>query len=192
MSATGVPFAECSFCGVAVAMAGGIPALAPAAPSAAKPLGADVTNARTRFVKAVVDGLTSGGDAFTVLRDAAAERLGVIGQSDAVARVTLAMADDFEQQSGASIRKDGQALSRMAEAYLIAIVELRSMQEAHINLPFLTANDQGPKHFELRVTPAVIAALAARDPGQPPRAVSPLAAAPSPEPLPKKRGWWPF
>jgi len=62
--------------------------------------------------------------------------------------------DEFESQSGVDIRKDKMAMQRVRDAAEKAKIELSSTLETSINLPFLAADDAGPKHLELQLTRA--------------------------------------
>jgi len=125
-----------------------------------------------------------------VLAAALSQHLGDAGEADVVVDVVMGLAADFADEAGVDIRADGAALHRMAEGYLKAQGEISQSGKAEINLPFLTANETGPKHYSRVVTVADIQAAAMRT--QAPPAPAP-AAAPLPEPrLEKKRWWWPF
>ncbi len=63
-------------------------------------------------------------------------------------------ADEFKNMEGIDLRKDPQALQRLTEAAEKAKIELSSVTEANISLPFITANETGPKHLDLRLTRA--------------------------------------
>ncbi len=62
------------------------------------------------------------------------------------------MADEFKKQEGIDLRKDRQALQRLTEAAEKAKIELSTVTESTINLPFITATADGPKHLELKIT----------------------------------------
>ncbi|MDQ5936486.1 MAG: Chaperone protein DnaK [Cyanobacteriota bacterium erpe_2018_sw_21hr_WHONDRS-SW48-000092_B_bin.40] len=64
------------------------------------------------------------------------------------------LADEFEKQEGVNLRSDPQALQRLSEAAERAKVELSSLTEATISLPFVTATAAGPKHLEMKVSRA--------------------------------------
>jgi molecular chaperone DnaK len=64
------------------------------------------------------------------------------------------LADEFEKQEGVDLRKDPQALQRLSEAAERAKIELSSLAEATISLPFVTATAAGPKHLEMKVSRA--------------------------------------
>ena len=63
-------------------------------------------------------------------------------------------ADEFKREQGIDLRKDRQALQRLREASERAKVELSSMMETEVNLPYITADMNGPKHLQLRLTRA--------------------------------------
>ncbi len=63
-------------------------------------------------------------------------------------------ADEFKKSDGIDLRKDPQALQRLTEAAEKAKIELSSVTETSISLPFITANETGPKHLDLRLTRA--------------------------------------
>lgn len=64
------------------------------------------------------------------------------------------IADEFKRMEGIDLRKDPQALQRLTEAAEKAKIELSSVTEASISLPFITANETGPKHLDMRLTRA--------------------------------------
>ncbi len=64
------------------------------------------------------------------------------------------LADEFNKLEGIDLRKDRQALQRLTEAAEKAKVELSSVIEANISLPFITADASGPKHLEMKLTRA--------------------------------------
>ena len=61
-------------------------------------------------------------------------------------------ADEFQKENGIDLRKDRQALQRLREAAEKAKIELSTMMETEINLPYITADANGPKHLQLRLT----------------------------------------
>jgi molecular chaperone DnaK len=61
-------------------------------------------------------------------------------------------ADEFKKEQGIDLRADRQALQRLREAAEKAKVELSSMVETEINLPYITADASGPKHLQLKLT----------------------------------------
>lgn len=64
------------------------------------------------------------------------------------------LADEFKKTEGIDLRKDSQALQRLTEAAEKAKIELSSVTETTISLPFITANADGPKHLDVRLTRA--------------------------------------
>jgi molecular chaperone DnaK len=60
-------------------------------------------------------------------------------------------ADEFMKEQGIDLRKDRQALQRLREAAEKAKIELSSMMETEINLPYITADANGPRHLQLRL-----------------------------------------
>jgi molecular chaperone DnaK len=64
------------------------------------------------------------------------------------------VAEEFRKQEGIDLRKDAMALQRLKEACEKAKIELSNAMETTINLPFITATQEGPKHLQLTVTRA--------------------------------------
>jgi molecular chaperone DnaK len=64
------------------------------------------------------------------------------------------MADEFQKTQGIDLRKDRMALQRLKEAAEKAKIELSSGMQTNINLPFVTADQSGPKHLDLTLTRA--------------------------------------
>lgn len=64
------------------------------------------------------------------------------------------VADEFTKLEGIDLRKDRQALQRLTEAAEKAKIELSSVTETNISLPFITADASGPKHLEMKLTRA--------------------------------------
>ncbi len=64
------------------------------------------------------------------------------------------MADEFKKDQGIDLRQDKQALQRLIEAAAKAKIELSSVMETLINLPFITADALGPKHLDLKLSRA--------------------------------------
>ncbi len=62
------------------------------------------------------------------------------------------MADEFRKSNGIDLRKDRMALQRLKEAAEKAKIELSSTMQTNINLPFITADQSGPKHLDLTLT----------------------------------------
>ena len=64
------------------------------------------------------------------------------------------VADEFQKEQGIDLRKDSMALQRLEEACEKAKRELSSAQQTDINLPFITADANGPKHLQMTITRA--------------------------------------
>jgi molecular chaperone DnaK len=62
------------------------------------------------------------------------------------------VADEYKKDSGIDLRQDRQALQRLREAAEKAKIELSTVTETEINLPFVTADASGPKHLQMRLT----------------------------------------
>ena len=77
-----------------------------------------------------------------------------LGGDDFDERVMNYMADTFMQTDGIDLRKDRMALQRLKEAAEKAKIELSGMTSTNINLPFITADATGPKHFDMTLTRA--------------------------------------
>lgn len=179
--------AGCEYCGAAVVLRGAGIALSVRGEAAHDPEAA--ARRRQAFYAAVKSASLAGSDPYRLLCDAAREHLGVVGESDTLARVVLALAADFQRETGAAVMRDPMVLSRLAEAYLKASTELRSLERTTMNLPFLAATSSGPVHLMREVSVVDLVALASREPSLEPSA--PAAKEPAAEP-PKKKGWWPF
>ena len=70
-------------------------------------------------------------------------------------------ADEFKKEHGIDIREDKAAMQRLRDEAEKAKIELSTAQEVEINLPFLTADAEGPKHFEHKLTRAKLESLVA-------------------------------
>src|SRR5579862_9188807 len=69
------------------------------------------------------------------------------------------IADEFKRQHGIDLRKDDKALQRLKDACEQAKKELSTVTETDINLPFVTADQSGPKHLNMKLTRAKLEAL---------------------------------
>jgi molecular chaperone DnaK len=72
------------------------------------------------------------------------------------------LADEFLREQGIDLRKDRQALQRLREAAEKAKIELSSVVETEVNLPYVTADASGPKHLQLKLTRARFEQLSER------------------------------
>ncbi len=84
-----------------------------------------------------------------------------LGGDDFDQRVIDFLADEFKNDNGIDLRKDRQALQRLKEAAEKAKIELSSLQQTEINLPYVTADATGPKHLVLNFTRAKLEQLTA-------------------------------
>src|SRR5512147_1921067 len=93
------------------------------------------------------------------------------------------IADEFQKQEGVDLRKDPMALQRMREAAEKAKMELSQLLQTEINLPFITATAEGPKHLNMNLTRAkfesLVEDLIQRTVGPVERALKDAALAPS-------------
>ena len=69
------------------------------------------------------------------------------------------LADEFKKQEGIDLRKDRMALQRLKEAAEKAKIELSSVEQTDVNLPFITADASGPKHLNMTLTRAKLEQL---------------------------------
>jgi molecular chaperone DnaK len=74
-------------------------------------------------------------------------------------RILDYLADEFKKEQGIDLRKDKLALQRLKEAAEKAKIELSSTQQTDINLPFITADQNGPKHLNVKLTRAKLESL---------------------------------
>ena len=72
------------------------------------------------------------------------------------------LADTFKSNEGIDLRQDKQALQRLTEAAEKAKIELSSATQSEINLPFITATPEGPKHLDLTLTRGKFEELASK------------------------------
>ena len=77
-----------------------------------------------------------------------------LGGDDFDQKIMDWMCDEFKKQEGIDLRNDKQAMQRVKEAAEKAKTELSSVMETNINLPFITADANGPKHLDLNLTRA--------------------------------------
>src|SRR3989339_186630 len=77
-----------------------------------------------------------------------------LGGDDFDQRLIDFLADEFQKQEGIDLRKDPMALQRLKEAAEKAKIELSSSVQTDVNLPFITATQEGPKHLNLNISRA--------------------------------------
>jgi molecular chaperone DnaK len=82
-----------------------------------------------------------------------------LGGEDFDKRIMDYLADEFRKESGIDLRKDRLALQRLKDAAEKAKIELSSTTQTDINLPFITADQNGPKHLTMKLTRAKLEAL---------------------------------
>jgi molecular chaperone DnaK len=82
-----------------------------------------------------------------------------LGGDDYDRRIVDWLAEEFKKSNGIDLKSDRQALQRLTEASERAKIELSSRLETSINLPFITADQTGPKHLEMTLTRAKFESL---------------------------------
>ena len=95
--------------------------------------------------------LTLADGLFEVKATAGNNRL---GGDDFDARIIDYLAEEFKKKEGVDLRKDQVAMQRLKDAAEKAKIELSSLQKANINLPYITASADGPKHLDIDLTRA--------------------------------------
>jgi molecular chaperone DnaK len=84
-----------------------------------------------------------------------------LGGDDFDQRIMDHLADQFQKDNGVDLRGDRQALQRLKEASEKAKIELSTMMQTEINLPYITADASGPKHLVTKLTRAKLEQLTA-------------------------------
>jgi len=84
-----------------------------------------------------------------------------LGGDDYDRRLVDFIADEFKKEQGIDLRNDRQALQRLTEAAEKAKIELSSRMETDVNLPFITADQNGPKHLDIKISRAKFEQLTA-------------------------------
>jgi molecular chaperone DnaK len=82
-----------------------------------------------------------------------------LGGEDFDMRIIEYLADEFRKESGIDLRKDRLALQRLKDAAEKAKIELSSAAQTDVNLPFITADQHGPKHLTIKLTRSKLEAL---------------------------------
>ncbi len=82
-----------------------------------------------------------------------------LGGEDFDQRLMDYLCDEFKKESGVDLRKDMLALQRLKDAAEKAKIELSSSQQTEVNLPYITADQSGPKHLAIKITRAKFEAL---------------------------------
>src|SRR5207253_31984 len=82
-----------------------------------------------------------------------------LGGEDFDKRIIDYLADEFRKETGIDLRKDRLALQRLKDAAEKAKIELSSTTQTDVNLPFITADQHGPKHLNINLTRSKLEAL---------------------------------
>ncbi len=82
-----------------------------------------------------------------------------LGGEDFDNRLIQHLADEFKKEQGIDLREDRLALQRLKEAAEKAKIELSHQMQTEVNLPFITADQSGPKHLNIKVTRAKLESL---------------------------------
>ena len=82
-----------------------------------------------------------------------------LGGEDFDMRIIEYLAGEFENETGVDIKKDPLAMQRIKEASEKAKIELSSQQQTEVNLPYITADANGPKHLNIKLTRAKLESL---------------------------------
>jgi molecular chaperone DnaK len=82
-----------------------------------------------------------------------------LGGEDFDLRIIAYLSSEFEKESGIDISKDPLAMQRLKEAAEKAKIELSSSQQTEVNLPYVTADANGPKHLNIKLTRAKLESL---------------------------------
>jgi molecular chaperone DnaK len=82
-----------------------------------------------------------------------------LGGEDFDQRLMDYLCDEFKKESGIDLRKDMLALQRLKDAAEKAKIELSSSQQTEVNLPYITADQSGPKHLAIKITRAKFESL---------------------------------
>jgi len=97
-----------------------------------------------------------GGGVFEVISTSGDTKLGGTDMDELLVNY---IAGEFKKDSGLDLSKDKMAMTRLREAAEKAKIELSSTLETDINLPFITADQDGPKHLQLKITRAKLEEL---------------------------------
>ena len=102
--------------------------------------------------------LEIGDGVFEVLATSGNNRL---GGDDFDEKIMNYLADEFKKENGIDLRSDKMAMQRLKEAAEKAKIELSGVMSTNINLPFITADQTGPKHLDVTLTRAQFDSLTA-------------------------------
>jgi molecular chaperone DnaK len=96
--------------------------------------------------------------------------LAAFGDQRAMINAVAHLATDFEDESGAPVTGDANAITRLASAYYLAANEAARSGTTELNLPFLAMGKGGPAHLSRKLTAADFAKITNRPPARLPRA----------------------
>ena len=82
-----------------------------------------------------------------------------LGGEDFDQRIIDYLADEFKKEQSIDLRNDQMALQRLKEAAEKAKIELSASTQTEVNLPFITADQNGPKHLNISLSRAKLEAL---------------------------------
>ncbi len=82
-----------------------------------------------------------------------------LGGRDMDERLMEFVLEKFRQESGVDLRKDSMAMQRLREAVEVAKIELSSVVQTNLNLPYITADSTGPKHLSMTISRAKLEEL---------------------------------
>jgi hypothetical protein len=130
--------------------------------SATSNVASDLQPSRLQMIviKGFKDARANGATYFESLVAGARKGLGAMGETDAFARVVMAIASDFDGEHGTKISTDALALSKIVEAYLAALPALRADGQSQLDLPEL----DGKHDLKRWLTPEIVGQLADRAP----------------------------
>ncbi len=95
--------------------------------------------------------LEFGGGVFEVKSTSGDTKLGGSDMDEVLMDYVI---DEFKKESGVDLKKDNMAVQRVKEASEKAKIELSGVLETEINLPYVTADESGPKHLQMKITRA--------------------------------------
>jgi hypothetical protein len=112
-------------------------------------------------------------------------------EAERAARLAERLLDGFDKEHGTEVKLDKNVVTRVCDASVKAVIELRSVERTELNLPFLTATPAGPLHLAYTMKQSMLPHLDGMPVIEVAEAAAPTPQA-EPEPPKKKRGWWPF
>jgi hypothetical protein len=186
------PFVACSFCGTTHSVAPRTLGFKSEGPSPAQ--------LKKKAIEAAwAEATAHSKDPIVALRAVVAACAGPLKdehEAERAARLAESLLRDFDAEHQTSALTDRTAVERVADGAVKAVVELRIVERTEVNLPFLAATAEGPRHLTQGINREQLAALAAV-PRVEVRVATPPSAAPDTGPRDEgaakpKRKWWPF